>query len=182
MGDDPVTPVYLCLEVAGCPTVCRHCWAQGTGYGMMPFADIEWVLARAHEYYDGRGLGFDSYPMHELAAYPDAAKLFSLFNLHGGTAAGGTSFEPWRPPGYGGPWPATGPRAWPRAGRARPVCRPDFDVYSGLAGLYRTRHGDADGLGVHIGPESVRYLRLHRAGRAGRGGSFVSFGRYSNQS
>ena len=89
MGDDPVTPVYLCLEVAGCPTVCRHCWAQGTGYGMMPFADIEWVLARAHEYYDGRGLGFDSYPMHELAAYPDAAKLFSLFNLHGGTAAGG---------------------------------------------------------------------------------------------
>ncbi len=64
VGDDPVTLVYLCLEVAGCPTVCRHCWAQGTGYGMMPLADIEWVLARAHEYCDGRGLGFDSYPMH----------------------------------------------------------------------------------------------------------------------
>src|SRR5215471_13250596 len=22
--------LYLCMEVAGCPTVCRHCWAQGT--------------------------------------------------------------------------------------------------------------------------------------------------------
>ena len=41
-----VALVYLCMEVAGCPTVCRHCWAQGTGYGMMPLADIEWVLAR----------------------------------------------------------------------------------------------------------------------------------------
>ena len=95
MSEAPVTLVYLCLEVAGCPTVCRHCWAQGTGYGMMPLADIEWVLARAHEYCDGRGLGFDSYPMHELAAHPDAAKLFGLFNSHSGTVQGGTMFEPW---------------------------------------------------------------------------------------
>ena len=58
MSEAPVTLVYLCLEVAGCPTVCRHCWAQGNGYGMMPLAEIEWVLARAHEYCDGRGLGF----------------------------------------------------------------------------------------------------------------------------
>jgi hypothetical protein len=49
VSDAQVTLVYLCLEVAGCPTVCRHCWAQGTGYGMMPLADIEWVLARAHD-------------------------------------------------------------------------------------------------------------------------------------
>jgi hypothetical protein len=95
VSDGPVTLVYLCLEVAGCPTVCRHCWAQGTGYGMMPLADIEWVLERAHEYCDGRGLGFDSYPMHELAAHPDAADLFGLFNSHSGTVAGGTMFEPW---------------------------------------------------------------------------------------
>ena len=28
------------------------------------------------------------------------------------------------------------------------------------------RYGDADGLGVHMGPESARYLWLDRAGRA----------------
>jgi hypothetical protein len=340
---------------------------------MMPLADIEWVLARAHEYCDGRGLGFDSYPMHELAAHPDAAELFGLFNSHSGTAAGGTMFEPWptigvplalredwrgvlqaaagtgtehlwlafhgvgavhdrqvsrrgayaetclaaerartaglgvgcnvfltrdsllqldaligvvgrlagegacfEPPGFLptprsrhlerqrltltdlAPWAARiGELAnpvcrsqwadletrtesawvrralagdWPEGPARAPgelalVCRPDLDVYSGLAALYRTRHGnlrtdgvaavlgraleqgrerddelwfgpgplppldelaarhgDADGLGVHLGPESVRYLWLDRAGRAGRGGSFVSFGRYGNQS
>ena len=91
----PVTLLYLCMEVAGCPTVCRHCWAQGTGYGMMPLADIEWVLEEAHQFCNGRGLGFDAYPMHELAAHPDAARLFGLFNSHSGTARGGTMFEPW---------------------------------------------------------------------------------------
>jgi hypothetical protein len=93
------------------------------------------------------------------------------------------------------------------------VCRPDLGVYSGVAGLYRTRHGnlrvggvaavlhralanglraddalwfadldplpgpaelaarygDATGLGVHPGPESVRYLWLDRARRRARG-------------
>jgi hypothetical protein len=91
---------------------------------------------------------------------------------------------------------------------------PDLDVYSGVAGLYRTRHGnlrtdgtatvlgralahgrqpddtlwfgpgplpgpaelatrydDATGLGVHLAPESVRYLWLDRACRhPGRNG------------
>jgi hypothetical protein len=90
-----VTRLYLCMEVAGCPTVCRHCWAQGTGYGMMPLADIEWVLKEAHRFCDARGVGFDAYPMHELAAHPDAAQLFELFNSHSGTTFGGTMFEPW---------------------------------------------------------------------------------------
>jgi hypothetical protein len=70
-----VTLVYLCMEVAGCTTVCRHCWAQGTRYSMMPLAGIEWVLEGAHRFCDGRGVGFDAYPMHELAAHPDAARL-----------------------------------------------------------------------------------------------------------
>src|SRR5215469_16370247 len=89
------------MEVAGCPTVCRHCWAQGTGYVAMPLADIEWALEEAHQFCDARGVGFDAYPMHELAAHPDAARLFGLFNSHSGTvkAAGetdaGTMFEPW---------------------------------------------------------------------------------------
>jgi hypothetical protein len=86
------------------------------------------------------------------------------------------------------------------------MCRPDLDVYSGLAGLYRTRHGnlradgiatvlgralahgrqtddelwfgpgpllapdelaarygDATGPGVHLFPQSARYLWLDRA-------------------
>src|SRR5262249_2844227 len=81
----PVRLLYLCMEVAGCPTVCRHCWAQGTGYGMMPLADIRWVLEEAHRFCDGRGMGFDAYPMHGLAAHPDAARLFGLFNSHSGS-------------------------------------------------------------------------------------------------
>ena len=32
--------LFLWMEVAGCPTVCEHCWAQGVGYGMMPLDDI----------------------------------------------------------------------------------------------------------------------------------------------
>lgn len=99
-GPGPVAMLYLCMEVAGCPTVCRHCWAQGTGYGAMPLADIEWVLEQAHRFCDDHGVGFDAYPMHEVAAHPDAARLFGLFNSHSGTVRGcadgraGTMFEP----------------------------------------------------------------------------------------
>src|SRR5439155_25794825 len=86
--------LYLCMEVAGCPTVCRHCWAQGVGYGAMPLADIEWVLEGAHRFCDSRGLAFDAYPMHELAAHPDSARLFGLFNSYIVMVHGGTMFEP----------------------------------------------------------------------------------------
>ena len=86
--------VCLYMEVAGCPTVCRHCWAQGTGYQMMTLADIEWVLAEAHRFCDEHDMAFDAYPMHEVAAHPDAATLFGLFNSHSGTARNGTMFEP----------------------------------------------------------------------------------------
>jgi len=104
-----------------------------------------------------------------------------------------------------GDWPATPD---PAPGELALVCRPNLDVYSGLAGLYRIRHGnlrtdgiaavlgsalaygrqrddalwfgsgsraapdelaarygDPAGLGVHPGPESVRYLWLDRARR-----------------
>jgi len=62
---------------------------------MMPLADIRWVLEEAHRFCDGRGMGFDAYPMHELAAHPDAARLSGLFNSHSGSVRGGTMFEPW---------------------------------------------------------------------------------------
>jgi hypothetical protein len=109
-----------------------------------------------------------------------------------------------------GDWPGDQDRT---PGELALVCRPSLDVYSGLAGLCRTRHGnlradgvatvldralargrrpddelwfgpgrlpapdelaarygDPAGLGVHLWPESVRYLWLDRAHRqAGRG-------------
>ena len=89
-----VSVLYLRMEAASCPTVCRHCWAQDAGYGAMPLADIEWVLAEAHRFCDGAGLAFDAYPMHEMAAHPAAARLFALFNAHSASARGGTMFEP----------------------------------------------------------------------------------------
>jgi hypothetical protein len=61
----------------------------------MPLADIEWALEGAHWFCASRGLAFDAYPMHELAAHPDAAQLFGLFNAHSAGARGGTMFEPW---------------------------------------------------------------------------------------
>jgi hypothetical protein len=69
LGAVSLLSVYA--EVAGCPTVCRHCWAQGVGYGAMLLADIEWVLEEAHRFCDGAGLAFDAYPMHEMAAHSD---------------------------------------------------------------------------------------------------------------
>jgi hypothetical protein len=89
-----VTTLYLCIEAVGCPTVCRHCWAQGVRYGAMDLADIAWVLEAAHRFCDDRGLAFDAYPMHEMAAHPDAARLFRLFNDHCVSARLGTMFEP----------------------------------------------------------------------------------------
>lgn len=86
--------LYLCIEAAGCPTICRHCWAQGVGYGAIPAEDIAWVLDGAHRFCADRGLAFDAYPMHEVVAHPDAAALFGLFNEHSASARDETMFEP----------------------------------------------------------------------------------------
>jgi hypothetical protein len=85
-----VTGLWLQVEVVGCPTVCRHCWAQGIPYPAMPVADVAWVLEQAHRFCDAHGLGFGAYPMHELAAHPQAAELLRLFADHVGAA----EFEP----------------------------------------------------------------------------------------
>jgi hypothetical protein len=82
--------LYLQAEVVGCPTVCRHCWAQGAPYQAMPVDDVAWVLGQAHAFCDAHGLGFGAYPMHELAAHPRAAELLRLFADHVGAA----EFEP----------------------------------------------------------------------------------------
>jgi hypothetical protein len=82
--------LYLQVEVVGCPTVCRHCWAQGVPYQAMPVGDVAWVLEQTHRFCDAHGLGFGAYPMHELAAHPQAAALLRLFADHVGAA----EFEP----------------------------------------------------------------------------------------
>jgi hypothetical protein len=86
-----VTPaIGLALEVAGCPTTCLHCWAQGRPYPTMPLTDVAWVLEQVHRFCDERGVGFASFPMHELAAHPDAAAVLRLFAEH----VGAGEFEP----------------------------------------------------------------------------------------
>ena len=90
LGSTMAAELWLQVEVVGCPTVCRHCWAQGVGYQAMPVSDVAWVLEQTHRFCDAHGLGFGAYPMHELAAHPQAAELLRLFADHVGAA----EFEP----------------------------------------------------------------------------------------
>jgi hypothetical protein len=80
----------LTVEVVGCPTICRHCWAQGASYRAMPVGDIALVLEQAHRFCEEHGLGFGAYPMHEVAAHPQAAAVLRLFADH----VGAVEFEP----------------------------------------------------------------------------------------
>jgi hypothetical protein len=80
----------LQVEMVGCSTVCRHCWAQGIPYPAMPVDDVAWILEQTHRFCDDHGLGFGAYPMHELAAHPQAAEVLRLFADHVGAA----EFEP----------------------------------------------------------------------------------------
>jgi hypothetical protein len=85
-----VATLYLQVEVVGCPTVCRHCWAQGVPYQAMPVDDVAQVLEQTRRFCDAHGLGFGAYPMHEVAAHPQAAEILRLFADHVGAA----EFEP----------------------------------------------------------------------------------------
>jgi hypothetical protein len=85
-----VATLDLQVEVVGCPTVCRHCWARGVPYLAMPVDDVAWVLEQARRFCDDHGLGFGAYPMHEVAAHPEAAELLRVFADHGDAA----EFEP----------------------------------------------------------------------------------------
>jgi hypothetical protein len=82
--------LWLQLEVVGCPTICRHCWAQGIPYQAMPIDDVAWVLQQTRAFCDEHGLVFGAYPMHEVAAHPQAAEILRLFADHVGAA----EFEP----------------------------------------------------------------------------------------
>jgi hypothetical protein len=85
-----VAMLYLQVEAVGCATVCRHCWAQGVPYQAMPLGDVAWVLEQTHRFCAAHGLGFGAYPMHEVAAHPQAAEILRVFADHVGAA----EFEP----------------------------------------------------------------------------------------
>src|ERR687893_1820357 len=72
--------VALAVEVAGCPTICMHCWAQGTRYRSMPIEDVRWLVDQLHDFAAERGTAVRPYPMHEVLAHPDAAEILRLFS------------------------------------------------------------------------------------------------------
>ena len=53
----------------------------------MPLEDIAFALEQAQAFCQRHGLGLSAFPMHEVVAHPQAAKVFGLF-------AGLTEFEP----------------------------------------------------------------------------------------
>ncbi|MCE7982214.1 MAG: hypothetical protein DYG89_13545 [Caldilinea sp. CFX5] len=71
--------IHLQIEVMGCPTICDHCWAQGVPYAAMPLADIAWVLREAKAYFADRQQHVSAFPMHEVVAHPEAAKVLAAF-------------------------------------------------------------------------------------------------------
>jgi MoaA/NifB/PqqE/SkfB family radical SAM enzyme len=71
--------VALAVEVAGCPTICRHCWAQGTRYRSMPIENVRWLVDHLHDL-ASHGVVVRPYPMHEVLAHPDAAEILRLFS------------------------------------------------------------------------------------------------------
>ena len=72
--------LYMYVEVIGCPTTCQHCWAVGRPYQAMPLEDIAWVLHEVRRFCDAHDLTVDGYPMHEVAAHPQASQVMRLFH------------------------------------------------------------------------------------------------------
>lgn len=94
---ETVSQVCLWMEVAGCPTICQHCWARGIPYPAMPVADIAWVLDQARAACAAVGLVFSAFPMHEVAAHPEASVVLRLFSTFPGDPSldeGRPMFEP----------------------------------------------------------------------------------------
>ncbi|HEY6286926.1 MAG TPA: radical SAM protein [Ktedonobacteraceae bacterium] len=72
--------VSMTVEVMGCPTVCQHCWAMGRDYSAMPLSDISWILQEVRRFCVAHAFAYDGYPMHEVAAHPQAAHVLRLFH------------------------------------------------------------------------------------------------------
>ena len=68
------------VEVMGCPTTCQHCWAVGRPYQAMPLEEVTWVLEEVRRFCSAHDLSLSGYPMHEIAAHPQAAQVIRLFH------------------------------------------------------------------------------------------------------
>ena len=68
------------VEVMGCPTTCQHCWAVGRPYQAMPLEEISWIVHEVRRFCDAHDLTVDGYPMHEVAAHPQASQIMRLFH------------------------------------------------------------------------------------------------------
>ena len=79
------------IEVAGCPTTCLHCWAQGKHYDAIPTEDVAWIIEECQAFCADAGIEFGAYPMHEAVAHPDAAHLLPLFRDVNAV----DGFQPW---------------------------------------------------------------------------------------
>ena len=73
------TAIHFQMEVVGCPTICQHCWAQGVPYGAMPVSEIAWVLDGTMHFFATMNIPCFVFPMHEIAAHPDAPRVLNLF-------------------------------------------------------------------------------------------------------
>ena len=69
----------ISVEVAGCQTVCQHCWAMGRAYQAMPTEEISWVLHEVRRFCTTHQLTFSGYPMHEVLAHPQTGEVLVLF-------------------------------------------------------------------------------------------------------
>jgi hypothetical protein len=153
-----VEQVRLQVEVVGCSTICRHCWAQGVSYPVMPLDDVAWVLEQAHRFCDEHGLGFGAYPMHELAAHPQAAEILRLFAGHIGAA----EFEPLATTGV----PLANRADWPQllAATARLGTTTVWVAFHGLGAIHDRQVNRA---GAYA-ETTLAIQRVHAAGlRAG---------------
>src|SRR5215470_8995155 len=65
--------VHVMVEVSGYPTTCMHCWALGRNYRAMPIEDAAFFLDELSRFCGERGLGYATYPMHEVTAHPGRA-------------------------------------------------------------------------------------------------------------
>ena len=80
MIEELLSTLHMHVEVMGCPTTCQHCWAVGRPYPAMPLEEIHWVLQEVRCFGDAHHLTVDGYPMHEVAAHPQAAQVMKLFH------------------------------------------------------------------------------------------------------
>ena len=56
-----------------------HCWAQGVHYAAMPLDDIRYALETVGQYCAHQRYDFSGFPMHEVAAHPEAPAVLALF-------------------------------------------------------------------------------------------------------